>query len=132
MLFRSVFAADTEVRPSECSLLAQLGQPMARGRLTASTRPCHYGGTGSSGETLVSRTVRDLVAAPNCDLRPPPARSARARRSTPVAFNRCQVRSADSLASDACSVYRIGAEAAQSGRGSDPGRGLATADVRCN
>ena len=63
---------------------------------------------------------------------PHAARSVRARRSTPSALNRSQARSADSLAWDACSRYRIDAEAAQSGRGSDPGRGLATADVRCN
>jgi len=83
--------------------------------------------------TLVSRTGRDLVAAPGGDLGTPcAARSARARRATPSTLNRCRARSADSLASDACSRYRIGAEAAQSGRGSDPGRGRATADVRCN
>src|SRR5262249_40898015 len=84
-------------------------------------------------KTLVSSTVRDLVAAPGGDFGTPcAARSARARRATPSALNRCRARNADSLASDACSRYRIGAEAAQSGRGSDPGRGRATADVRCN
>ena len=70
--------------------------------------------------TLVSRTGRDLVAAPGGDLGTPcAARSARARRATPSTLNRCRARSADSLASDACSRYRIGAEATQSRRGKE-------------
>src|SRR6516165_5301809 len=83
--------------------------------------------------TLVSRTyaissrASGLALMALCGAWP-----ARNRRSTPAAVNRCQAQSADSLSSDACSRYRIGAEVAQSGRGSDPGRGLATADVRCN
>ena len=60
------------------------------------------------------------------------ARSARTRRSTSAAVNRCQARSADLSSLDACSRYRIGAEAAQSRRGSGRCKGPATTDERCN
>ena len=79
MLFRSVFAADTEVRPSECSLLAQLGQPMAKGRLTAShpTSPL-------SGRALMAAT-----GAPPAIVGP--SRGPTASRAAPLTWFRAQL-----------------------------------------
>src|SRR5215469_7610354 len=86
---------------------------IAYGRMTAHMGMFEVKGTGSSGKPWCQNDARSRLGPRGCVLSASyAARSVRTRRSTSAAVNRCQARSADLLSSDACSRYRIDAEAA--------------------